>query len=240
MKKTIITLLAMAGVAMGADYTTETIWTAEFGSQYTSGYTTDGLTSAGTFHDASKLATVNGAQTKADGRIHMEGGNYGDWSKDFEFSMTLTLTGDSITAGHISELKASSTGDWLCLGVDGSGALTFNSKDNTLSSVTTTGSVTVGEEYTFTFTKIGNELTFAAGDASVTATLGSAFTGTINNIALGGNTGSNNRVPVLVKSIAMSSVTLAPEPSTPSIPEPATATLSLLALAGLAARRRRR
>lgn len=237
MKKTLIALMAMSGVSFASDYTTEALWTADFGAQYTGGYTTT-LTSPGTFWDAEKLATDGGAQTKADGRIHMADGNYGNWNTDFEFTMTLTLTGSSFTAGHISELKASSTGDWLCLGVTANGNLTLTG--NEISAATSTGSVALGAEYSFTLTKIGTVLTLTAGDTSVSATLNStdAYTGTINNITLGGNTGGNNRVPVLVESIAMSSVTLVPE--SPAVPEPTTATLSLLALAGLAARRRRK
>ena len=234
MKKTLVALLAMAGAAFAADYTTETIWTAQFGSAYgDAGYTTN-LTSPGKFWDAGKLATAAGAQTKSDGRIHMAGGTYGDWSADFEMTIELTLTGANITAGHISEMKAGSTGNWLCLGVDTAGALTLTG--SAISNVTSVGTVTTGTEYTLTLTKIGTELTMTVGDASVTATMGD-YSGIINNITLGGNTGGGNRVPVLVSGIEMSSVTV--NPSAPAVPEPTTATLSLLALAGLAARRRR-
>lgn len=244
MKKTIIALFALTGVAFGVDYTTETEWTAQFSNTYKNadgtvkGYTTD-LTSPGTFWDAADVATANGAQTKSNKRIHMANGTYGDWSSDFELEVSLTLTGDSITAGHISELKAGSTGDWLCLGVNSSGALTLSG--NAITVGTATGTVTTGTEYTLTFTKIGTDLTLACGNASVTATINttaegaSEYSGVINNITLGGNTGANNRVPVLVSEMKMSSVTV-----TPTVPEPTTATLSLLALAGLAARRRRK
>ena len=236
MKKTIIALLALAGAAFGAEYTTETVWTANFGSAYTGGYTTTLTTStSGTFWDAADIAVEGGAQTRANKRIHMEGGTYGDWNTNFEFAITLTLTGDSITAGHIAEIKSGPTSDWLCLGVNANGALTLTG--NEISAATGTGSLALGTQYTLTFAKIGTELTLSAGNASVTATLGSAdaYTGIINNIALGGNTGSDRRVPVLVESISWSNATPAPV-----VPEPATATLSLLALAGLAARRRRK
>lgn len=234
MKKTLIALMAVAGAAFGAEYTTETVWTADFGSAYTGGYTTT-LTAPGTFWDAADIAVEGGAQTRANKRIHMAGGTYGDWNTDFEFAITLTLTGDSFTAGHISEIKAGSTSDWLCIGVDGNGALTLSG--NEISAATSTGSLALGTQYTLTFAKIGTELTLSAGDASVTATLGSAdaYTGIVNNITLGGNTGAGNRVPVLVESISWSKATPAPV-----VPEPTTATLSLLALAGLAARRRRK
>ena len=215
----------MAGVTFGADYTYTEQWSAQFGSGYTGGYTTT-LTSPGTFWDASVIATEAGALTRADKRIHMEGGTYGDFGTSFEFNMVLTLTGDNFTTGHISEIKAGSTGDWLCLGVD-NGALTLSGSK--IGAVTATGTVELGTQYTCTLTKIDSTITFAVGEATATATLGS-MSGTINNITLGGNTGGDQRVPVLVESIGWSTI----------VPEPATATLSLLALAGLAARRRRK
>lgn len=227
MKKTLIALMALAGVTFGTDYTYTEQWTAQFGSAYTGGYSTT-LTSPGTFYDAGDVATESGAQTRANKRIHMEGGTYGDFGTSFEFKMVLTLTGDSFTNGHISEIKAGSTGDWLCLGVN-NGALTLSGKSNKLGAVTSTGTVELGTQYTCTLTKIDSTITFTVGDASATTTLGSV-SGVINNIAIGGNTGSGQRVPVLVESIGWSTI----------VPEPATATLSLLALAGLAARRRRK
>ena len=227
MKKTLIALVALAGFAVGAEeYTADLVWTADFGSAYTGGYQTTGLDNVGTVWDAADIATPDGAQTRSNKRIHMADGTYGDWEKDFQYTMALTLTGESITAGHISEIKAGSTGKWLCLGVDASGALTLSG--SSLSDKTASGTVSVGEKYDFVITKIGDTLTMTAGDASVSATLNS-FSGVINNITLGGNTGSGNRVPVLVSGITWSNV----------VPEPATATLSLLALAGLAARRKR-
>ncbi len=255
MKKTIIALMALAGVAAAADYTTESLWTANFGSQYTGGYTTN-LTSPGKFWDAGDVATEFGAQTRDNKRIHMAGGTYGDWGTDFELSLTLTLTGENLTAGNISELQADSNGagDALFLGITSEGKLTLSCKEfitetigtnkvksyTDLSSATSTGSLSLDEKYDITLTKIGSVFTLSAGEVTVSTTLSSSntFSGTINNIALGGDTGSGNRVPVLIESMAMSSVTLIPE--SPAVPEPTTATLSLLALAGLAARRRRK
>jgi hypothetical protein len=225
MKKTLIALMALAGVTFGTDYTYTELWTAQFGSAYDSGYTTT-LTSAGKFWDAGDVKTEFGAQTTGNKRIHMEGGTYGDFGTSFEFNMVLTLTGDNFSNGHISEIKAGSTSDWLCLGVN-NGALTLSG--NKLGNVTSMGTVELGTQYTCTLTKIDSTITFTVGDASATATLGSV-SGVINNITLGGNTGGNQRVPVLVESIGWSTI----------VPEPATATLSLLALAGLAARRRRK
>jgi MYXO-CTERM domain-containing protein len=56
------------------------------------------------------------------------------------------------------------------------------------------------------------------------------YSGTINNITLGGDTAGNYKLNSVVHSISMGAI----------VPEPATATLSLLALCGLAARRRRK
>ena len=240
MKKTIITLVALAGVAFGADYTTEKVWTASFGSSYNNGYSTD-LTSPGTFWDAGDVKTANGAQTTANKRIHMAGGNYGSWETNFQYTLNLTFTGNSIPAGHFSEIKAGSTGDWLCLGVDGSGALTLSG--NVITAATSSTKVSLNTAYTITLTKIESSLILAVDGVDALSVAISGADGTINNIALGGNTGAGQRIPVLVESISWSTVT--PVPVTPdggegTVPEPTTATLSLLALAGLAARRRRK
>lgn len=69
---------------------------------------------------------------------------------------------------------------------------------------------------------------------AATATLNDAVTGEIADILLGGGGGDSAGVPnyaitSTIHNISMSKI----------IPEPATVTLSLLALAGLAARRRR-
>ena len=99
-------------------------------------------------------------------------------------------------------------------------------------------SVEAGKTYTLTLTKIGTEVTIAVdGVISGVGTLADDVSGDITDIALGGNTGSNYRINETVHSLSYGKVTVN---EAPAVPEPTTATLSLLALAGLAARRRRK
>ena len=93
------------------------------------------------------------------------------------------------------------------------------------------GTQTDGSKHTITLTKIGNSVS-AAVDGVVSSTGTINYSGVINNITLGGDTNGYYKLNSVVHSISMSSITV--------VPEPATATLSLLALAGLAARRRRK
>ena len=231
MKKTLITLIAVAGSALGADYTTENIWTLNFGSEYANGYQVTGdLSSVGTPWDI--IAVDGGTQTGAK-RVHLQNGNFGDWSSDFEFSITLTL-GSNISASNnwpvFFELEGSGTS--LRVGpyignnnkVDIDGTLTKNSEMAVSVSPDTT--------YTITLTKIGTDVTAAVnGVVSSTGTVAEGISGTVKNVFLGGGNYDYYKMNSVVHSISWSEVT---------IPEPTTATLSLLALAGLAARRRRK
>lgn len=230
MKKTIITILAMAGVALGSEYTTEKVWTIDFGSQYTNGYNVTGdLTSIGTVWD---VVGVEGGTQTGTKRVHLQSGNFGTWDSNFEFSITLTL-GQPITASNnwpvFFELLGNGTslrvgpyvGDGNYVDIDGN--LTKNSEWG--------ATVNSGGTYTITLTKIGTTVSAAVnGVVSSTGTVAANISGTVDNIFLGGGNYDYYKMNSTVHSISWSSV----------IPEPTTATLSLLALAGLAARRRRR
>ena len=232
MKKTIIALMALAGSAFGADYITENIWSIDFGSKYTDGYQVSGdLTSIGTVWDV--VGVEGGIQTGSK-RVHLQGGNFGDWSSDFEFSITLTL-GETITASNnwpvFFELVGNGTslrvGPYVADGnvVDIDGNLTKNEEK--------AAAVTAGGTHTITLTKIGTSVSASVdGVVSSTGTLATGVSGTIDNVFLGGGNYDYYKINSVIKNISWSSIT--------TVPEPATATLSLLALAGLAARRRRK
>lgn len=167
----------------------------------------------------------------------MAGGNYGSWDTDFEFSMSLTL-GENISASNDWPVFAEIAG--------GGSSLRFGpytAMNNTVAVDSSQGALTKGENnlvsvasggtYTITLTKIGKDVTVSVnGVVSGSGTLADGVTGNITDIALGGNTSSQYRINEVVHSVSWSSVT--------AVPEPTTATLSLLALAGLAARRRRK
>ncbi len=124
---------------------------------------------------------------------------------------------------------AANTGDAYLLGSsEGWGGNTYNIKSancvtlGALSSAATTfeGSIkwdNHDEGFVFTLTQ---------GDKTITQFLGSTYT--LNNVTIALD-GKNNTLSPVFSNFTM----------TANIPEPATATLSLLALAGLAARRRR-
>ncbi len=244
MKKTFITLLALAGMASAADYTVTNVWSADFGTEYGSnGYQLNGsLTSAGTFWDAGKCAVEGGALSSGSQRIHMAGGVYGSWTDDFQFSITLTL-GNPISASNGWPVFAQVAGNGTALRFGPyTNAGNYVSIDGNLTKhddqLDTTFAVTGGETYTVTLTKIGTAITLAVDGRNVAfGTLADNVSGNITEIALGGDTGSSYRINETVHSISYGLVTVA---ESPVVPEPATATLSLLALAGLAARRRRR
>ena len=237
MKKTIIALMAMAGAAFGADYTTETVWTLNFGSEYTNGFqwTAEAGYSYGTPWEI--VAVEGGTQTNSDDRVHMAGGVFGSWDEDFQFAITLTL-GEPISAGTdnwpiFAEIAGNDTalrfGPYTAknntVAVDGS--LTKTEGANNLVSVAPGGT------YTVTLTKIGKDVTVAVdGKETGHGVLADTVSGNITDIMFGGiQSDKANKINEVVHSASYSVLT---------VPEPTTATLSLLALAGLASRRRRR
>ena len=245
MKKTIIALMAMAGAAFGADYTTETAWTLNFGNEYTGGFqwTAEAGYSYGTPWEI--VAVEGGTQTNSNDRVHMAGGVFGSWDEDFQFAITLTL-GETISAG---------TDNWPVFGeiAGNNSALRFGPYTGVNNTVAVDGSLTKtegrnnlvsvapGGTYTVTLTKIGKDVTVAVdGKETGHGVLADTVSGNITDITFGGRQAdnANNRINEVVHSASYSVLTVNPE--TPAVPEPTTATLSLLALAGLAARRRRR
>lgn len=220
---------------MGANYTTEEVWTIDFGSEYTNGYQITGAEIEITTQwdlggEAANL--VAGGVVTNDKRPHLQAsGGYGDWSDDFEISITLTL-GDTISASNewpaFFQIKGGDShlrvGPYTAESnvVDMDGSLSKNEEKD--------ASVTAGGTHTITLTKIGTSLSAAVdGVVSSTGTYTGAASGTITDLLVGGGH-QGWRINSTVHSISWSKV----------IPEPTTATLSLLALVGLAARRRRK
>ncbi len=106
---------------------------------------------------------------------------------------------------------------------------------------------TDGAEHTYTLTFSGTTtpvLTLYIDGYSV-ATLSSSVEryGQVDAkvLTLGGKgNGTGNALPATFSDVVIYEGVVVPTPATPAVPEPATATLSLLALTGLAARRRRK
>ena len=241
MKKTIVALLALASAAFGADYTTETAWTLDFGSEYTNGFQWNAKEgySYGTPWDI--VAVEGGSQTNGSKRVHMAGGIFGSWNDDFSLTMTVTL-GEPISASNGWPVFGEIAGNGTALRFGpytNAGNYVSIDGDLTKGNTDTSFAVTSGNTYTIMLTKIGTSVSLSVDGKEVsTGTLANTVSGNITDLMLGGNKNNQYRINEIVHSASYSLITVKPE--TPSIPEPTTATLSLLALAGLAARRRRK
>ena len=212
MKKTIIALLALAGVAAAAPLT---------------------LTSP-----------ANGSLSS--------GNNAVAWSEDYstltswELSFTLTdaALGDAILFGTDRD-GSGAAGYILSTNVDGSLEVYARNIGVTYSKSTAAGVVTAGTPVAITFSFVADEnqytneivggtFTVKAGEAtsSWAVTSGLGYTDLTNN--------SVSRFWTNGGAEQFSNITVTKLDNNMVVPEPTTATLSLLALAGLAARRRRK
>lgn len=237
MKKTIITLLALAGVA-SADYTGSFSWGAqqgaaftfegtdaialilEGGSSITAGYKT-ASSYPGTF---TPNVNVGGATPNTDGT---------PWTLDFAIvnysGRELTINAITFDAFAFNGQGGPQTADTLTRDIVFSltGATTA-STTHSFANVDTDPTKEGIEQYNW---DTNPTLTFDA-PVVIGAEDGSSARFTLKVSEL--NTASNGCF------IGLTGATLVTPAPTPAVPEPTTATLSLLALAGLAARRRRK
>ncbi len=233
MKKTLITLLALAGVAAAADSTQE-LWSLDFtGTSLTSSFAdgvslstlpTSGINNGLTLNNAPLTLTQTGSTL-----------TYGD---EFVFSVTLEVNSH---LGNWPELVGfgNNSHNWKAayyvqdsnFVLDKNG---FGTPDETNKAVGDV-SVTLDTPITLSFKSDGEgTITMYVGDTVAGyTTIGDAYLEqTIDKFALGGRIGgkNGNNANVTVYGASLTKI----------VPEPTTATLSLLALAGLAARRRRK
>ena len=234
MKKTIIALLTLSGVAFAADFTND-----EFGTWYTNAIS-DTLYQAG---DDYTLTFTLGAWPQA---TDSDAGNVG-----YRSGMIITLTsaknwGLFTQAGQYLAFDDSDTNDRGSL-VTSSG--TYASSNTSEA----TGSVAQGGEgWFYTLGSAGNQegVTFSIARANMVDTITITKGATkIANFTITGDSAldaSTYEMPDIYTNNGKSfgfdvkSATFTANGVTATIPEPTTATLSLLALAGLAARRRRK
>ena len=240
MKKTLIALMALAGVAMAKP---ATLFAPEdYG--YVA-YQTDAALSlsSSTTINASSFDLPYGNSNTENGLFIARDG--GDTSPGFaKVVLTLNLTNLDAT-GNIftvqTDAQQNQSGWGFYLGAEG--ALTFgqtnwNGGNPTIHTTKAScGTLTAETEYTITIVSSGTGSVVGRGTENFTITVAAegieAATYTADGFGLNGNyvnklmVGSANGVNGTLGVVAY-------------IPEPATATLSLLALAGLAARRRRK
>lgn len=213
------------GVA-GGDYKDSRVWTTNTGGKFSDAFTFSFKLvdlDANNWTDALSLYT-NGATSGTNYSIQLQKSNSGNLMVYTENFSGSNVGGDAsnINLGNLDSLK----GKTLTLVFDATGAT--NTLTAYVNGVANTDTVT---------------FTYAEG-----ATPSTALTGFQFGAAFGGDRVSNS---VTVDDIVLWNRALTAEevaslpitttvPPTETVPEPATATLSLLALAGLAARRRRR
>lgn len=226
MKKTLIALVAMAGISMGAE-----------------GLVTDA--SELTWTDLTLTTPANNQLTSGNSAI--------DWSEEtgnLTESWALSFTLDPSRAADaylFGTVKGSSGADGYTLSTTSAGAIALN--QNKSNNVLTVGSYTADDSavaITLQFVKyvdeagadLSGEFTLTVGDASATYVVEN-FDNTVFNKGSNNNVWTNGGAEKLydISLATAGCVTIA---SSPVVPEPATATLSLLALCGLAARRRRK
>ena len=224
MKKTLIALMALAGVA-SADVTVYTkdqanAWLDAITANYTGDFTasitysaaTPGnnaeavLTMASDFHIVSQHPSYVGLSGKADGGKTPTNGDI-SW-------VAPTSTVDNV---NTFEFNSGKTYQWISFGNDGTSRLSNFS----WTGATITLEYVAGGTSTLSIVSPGSNVTekivFTGGSLQLNA----------SDLALGNATSG------------VTALTITRNGTTYTIPEPATATLSLLALAGLAARRRR-
>ncbi len=198
MKKTIIALMALAGVAAATP--AEDVTNAILSSGYQAG---DAFTLTFTIDNTSfdGYTTAPVVTLAPSWNINSQAGTYLGFS-DTNNSVDggLTTSEASYTSGNTYEVL---------------------------------GTINVGAEGWFYQVNGLNTLTFTITESTLTMTKGSSDVATLE--IAGGLTASNVVLGSHITGISGLSFT-----TTPAVPEPTTATLSLLALAGLASRRRRK
>ena len=230
MKKTIITLLALAGLAAG-ETATLTVGTDE-ASTWTSGVTFDlpdeapltlSLTSiagAGALNNGSDFTS------RGDNLLSPKVG-FKQREYDGYIDLTFTVTADNTTSGYVWQIDALTLNMKSVTSVGGNHAGGIGSMTVTL--LSSDKSITLGSGVA----SLGANS--AAGTATIELTesisLENEETLTLRIARTAESTSSQGYLALTGGSVTYSSVL---------VPEPTTATLSLLALAGLAARRRRK
>ena len=249
MKKTLIALMALAGVAM-ADVSLSTQVQKSDGTAIDiygewETYKTDKSVVEG--HDCKndtvltfyvKVSDLFGAVAlDADASYQLTSFSYLGWDDDGELgngeTLTVTLGDQSVTAVITDEHETGSYNPQNTVVFTADQVLTFTSSDILTVTLSGTGS---GD-------KVGIKYMDSPKTNKVLGTASTLRTdGTLNYYHVYGDHNSNSfqkgwKTDAPIINLTASIVAATPE--TPAVPEPATATLSLLALAGLASRRRR-
>ena len=252
MKKTIIALLAASGLACAATYTpldSADGWTS--GSNHSDRHT---AYPAPTIENGSYSWSTNWGQGYSSYNfseaITLEAGTESTLSLQYTLTtgntndgvMTLALIGGNGTDTVVSGMSYRSPLRYAVTDATTTNGYTFGSEANwgtVLSGTNLTASTAGNTSYTLNYDIAWNA---EAGCFDLNVSLNGATAATINlgseDISFSGLTLTTDGGPQGPSYASISNLVLTVEGAT--VPEPATATLSLLALAGLAVRRRRR
>ena len=228
MKKTLITLLALAGAAAAADITLP----AETDYTWIAGSNASGIGTGATAEIVQQLATAitdsDIGNTDKVGWFAGTGQAYGanDYGTDISIISSTSFSFKS---------RPALSGEYVALGVELTEAadsitLTFDTSNKLGYSLWSYNGTTATELVGLTYQSgagTGITSTYNTADIAAGSTIFAIWTANHPS----GNAGGGQTVTV--SNIGLSYT------AAPAVPEPATATLSLLALAGLAARRRR-
>ena len=253
MKKTLVTLMALASCAMGADLVAG--WDEFTNLSYVNGENTYTLTlNSGSSvnvetgdmwvdgaNGVTKLDLTGAGLTFADGfTVHMQVKGIANSGGNTPFGLfSVATAGNSYAA--LAGVRTDVAGYPATFCYDGS----VNKITTTQVSGTTDNTVLASDVFTYvTVTMAEGAFNFYMnGELVATASKTGLMDGEITSLGLGGWAGgsANSILDYTLGSLAVYDGAMsAAEVKGLIIPEPATATLSLLALAGLAARRRRR
>ena len=231
MKKTIITLLTLAGVAMGETYVYDAAMIGTKDKAAVHGFTFT-LNNAAITPELGSLTT---SQITDFELLSLTLGDRADGTNKNTYGL-LVLTSSNVILGKSNETSTSSNG--------ADEVFTFTGL--TLNAATTYRFVTV-DTTLFTADCIGK--TYGYGNAATLTLTDATYTGGLKApgvaVDLHGNTPTTGLNFTSSATFVSEQSTWSPiltdiKISVPAVPEPTTATLSLLALAGLAGRRRRK
>lgn len=251
MKKTIMILLAMASAVTASE--SDLLWTVDFtGGSYAittgSAWTGDAY-NPGTGWGSQDFDTTPGALTSdGDKKIALEGSSPGvSLSSEFTLTMNVNLTGTggndtSDTSYWLVSLHQTQTSWFIGAQYDTTTQqVVVGNANHTLTNVVSYGTYALSDIKTITLTMAGAQDALGlftiyvndtkAAEANVAAGDRHDHSAFSNGVAFLNKMGEHDGVAGSITSASLYKGVL--------IPEPTTATLSLLALAGLAARRRR-
>ena len=245
MKKTLITLLALASVAVAADAGTE-FTTTNSVTTTDSNYGCKGFifnlngSAFSTTSDPSGSAIEGMVELTS---ITLTTGSSAYWAQDGKYSLVITDTDFSIIGWSTTLSTASTTYTWNFVSdADNTPVVLDSSKDYLVladSSTSFTAGDTLIKNNKVIRLGSGGVINYGVGNLDFSSTSASTYSG-LEFIAVADPGDNSAYESYTIDNSTQYAPNVIFETKAVAVPEPTTATLSLLALAGLAARRRRK